>query len=191
MEAESDFGSDGPFFLVVREGPDARADGEDSFDRLADDVVLEYVVSAPGHSERVEGRRGIVDRCRGHDDQVAVRAADDLRVHPDLDASVVVLEREAHGASVQTGRPHDSRFVSTFALTVSKFTHWRDHLDPVAVSDAATAGPAAASIATWRSRQGSWLRRGVLELSTGVEAPRERVTAAATWSPSGFDDRAL
>jgi uncharacterized protein len=38
---------------------------------------------------------------------------------------------------VQTGRPHDNRFVSIVTVQDNKVTHWRDYLDPAAVLDAA------------------------------------------------------
>jgi hypothetical protein len=47
--AESwNFGADGPFFQVIREGLRGLADGEDYFELLADDVVFDYVISVPG-----------------------------------------------------------------------------------------------------------------------------------------------
>ena len=45
-----------------------------------------------------------------------VRSADNLRVYRDPEASVVVLEYEVHGESVQTGRPYDNRFVSIITV---------------------------------------------------------------------------
>ena len=68
---------------------------------------------------------------------MTVRSADNLRVYRDRSASVVVLEYEVHGESVQTGRPYDNRFVSIVTITDGKVTQWRDYLDPVAVFDAA------------------------------------------------------
>jgi hypothetical protein len=60
-EDSSNFGADGPFFHVIREGLQGLADGEDYFDLLADDVVFEYVISVPGYPKRVEGRQNIID----------------------------------------------------------------------------------------------------------------------------------
>jgi len=109
VDEKSNFGSDGPFFRIIREGLDGWAHGEDFFDLLNDDVFFEYVISVPGYPKRVEGRRGVIDLYRGYDDYMAVHAADNLRVYRDRDASVAVLEYEVHGASVQTGRPYDIR----------------------------------------------------------------------------------
>lgn len=137
VDEKSNFGSDGPLFRIVREGLDGWAHGEDFFDLLDDDVLFEYVISVPGYPARVEGRRAVVDLYRGYDDYMVVHAADNLRVYRDREASVVVLEYEVHGTSVQTGRRYDNRFASIVTTKDGKVTRWRDYLDPVAVFDAA------------------------------------------------------
>jgi ketosteroid isomerase-like protein len=137
VEENSSFGADGPFFHVIRDGLRGLVDGEDFFDLLADDVVVEYVVSVPGYPRRVEGRQGVIDLYRDYDSSMVVHSADNLRVYRDPVASVAVLEYEVHGRGAQTGRPYDNRFVSIVTVTDGKVTWWRDYLDPVAVFDAA------------------------------------------------------
>ena len=132
----SNFGADGPFFRIIREGLKGLADGEDYFDLLADDVVFEYVISVPGYPKQVEGRQNIIDLYSDYDSFMTVSSADNLHVYRDPAASVVVLEYEVHGESVQTGRPYDNRFVSIVTIRDGKVTRWRDYLDPVAVFDA-------------------------------------------------------
>lgn len=132
----SNFGADGPFFRIIREGLEGLVDGEDYFDLLSDDVVFEYVISVPGYPRRVEGRQSIIDLYSDYGDFMTVHSADNLRVYRDPKASVVVLEYEVHGESVQTGRPYDNRFVSILTVKDHKVTHWRDYLDPIAVFDA-------------------------------------------------------
>ncbi len=136
IEDGSNFGADGPFFRIIREGLKPLADGEDYFDLLADDVVFQYVISVPGYPGRVQGRQSIIDLYSGYDRFLNVRSADNLRVYRDPEASVVVLEYEVHGESVQTGRPYDNRFASIVTIKNGKVTRWRDYLDPVAVFDA-------------------------------------------------------
>ena len=120
----SNFGADGPFFRIIREGLEGLADGEDYFDLLTDDVVFEYVISVPGYPRRVEGRQNIIDLYGGYGDFMTVHSADNLRVYRDREAPVVVLEYEVHGESVQTGRPYDNRFVSIITVKDHKVTHW-------------------------------------------------------------------
>jgi ketosteroid isomerase-like protein len=133
---DSNFGADGPFFGIIREGLEGLVDGEDYFDLLADDVVFEYVISVPGYPRRVQGRQNVVELYRGYDDHLRVHSADGLRIHRDREASVVVLEYEVHGESVPTGRPYDNRFVSIITVRDAKVVSWRDYLDPIAVLEA-------------------------------------------------------
>lgn len=135
--ADTPFGANSPFFHLIRKGLDGLVDGEDYFDMLAQDAVFEYVISVPGYPKRVEGRENVIELYRGYGDYMALSGADNLRVHRDREASVVVLEYEVHGTSVQTGRPYDNRFVSIVTVQDRKIARWRDYLDPVAVFDAA------------------------------------------------------
>jgi ketosteroid isomerase-like protein len=137
IDERSNFGAEGPFFRIIRQGLDGLADGEDFFDLLSDGVVFEYVISVPGYPRRVEGRQSVIDLYRGYDEYLTVRSADHLRVYRDPIASVAVLEYEVHGTSVRTGRPYDNRFVSIVTVEHGKVTGWRDYLDPIAVFDAA------------------------------------------------------
>jgi ketosteroid isomerase-like protein len=132
----SNFGADGPFFRVIREGLNGLVEGDDYFDLLTDDVVFDYVISVPGYPRRVQGRRSIINLYSGYDDYMRVHSADNLRIYRDPEASVAVLEYEVHGESVQTGRPYNNRFVSIITVQNHKVVHWRDYLDPIAVFEA-------------------------------------------------------
>jgi ketosteroid isomerase-like protein len=132
----SNFGADGPFFRIIREGLKGLVDGDDYFDLLADDVIFEYVISVPGYPRRLQGRQSVIDLYSGYDDYMRVHSADNLRIYRDPEASIVVLEYEVHGESVQTGRPYNNRFVSIITVTNTKVVHWRDYLDPIAVFEA-------------------------------------------------------
>ncbi|HEY3941576.1 MAG TPA: nuclear transport factor 2 family protein [Acidimicrobiales bacterium] len=134
---DAPFGANSPFFRIIKEGLEGFVDGDDYFDLLAEDVVFEYVISVPGYPRRVEGRQNIVDLYRDYGDYMELHSADNLRVHRDPETSVIVLEYEVHGTSVQTGRPYDNHFVSIVTIGDRKVTHWRDYLDPIAVFDAA------------------------------------------------------
>ena len=74
IEDSSNFGADGPFFRIIREGLQGLADGEDYFDLLADDVVFEYVISVPGYPKRVEGRQNIIDLYSDYDSFISLSA---------------------------------------------------------------------------------------------------------------------
>ena len=127
---DSNFGANGPFFHIIRQGLDGLVEGEDYYDLLADDVVFNYVISVPGYPRHVEGRQSIIDLYRGYDDYMKVHSADSLQIYRDIDASVVVLEYQVHGESVQTGRPYNNHFVSIITVKNHKVVRWRDYLTP-------------------------------------------------------------
>jgi ketosteroid isomerase-like protein len=122
-----------PFFRIVQEGLAGLVDGGHFFELLAEDVVVEYVVSVPGYPRRVRGREAVADLYRGYGDVMVLHGADELAVHRDPGTSVVVLEYAVHGQAVGTGRAYDNHFVSVITVKDRKVAHWRDYLDPVAV----------------------------------------------------------
>ena len=172
----SNFGADGPFFRIIREGLEGLVDGEDYFDLLADDVVFEYVISVPGYPRRVAGRQNIIDLYRGYGDFMTVRSADNLRVYRDREASVVVLEYEVHGESAQTGRPYDNRFVSIVTVKDGKIVQMgTTHLSP---SLKRQGGPAPRpdrrchGVIMWRNRVGMAGEQGVPGTTKGASFGR-------------------
>lgn len=73
---------------------------------------------------------------RGYGSNMVLRSADELAVHRDHEASVLVLEYAVHGQAVRTGRTYDNHFVSVITIKDRKVAHWRDYLDPVAIFNA-------------------------------------------------------
>jgi ketosteroid isomerase-like protein len=134
---DAPFGALSPFTRVIKEGLSGFVDGDDYFDLLADDVVFEYVISVPGYPRRVQGRQNIIDLYSGYEDYMKIDAADELHSYHDTHSAVHVLEYTIRGASVQTGRAYNNRFVSIVTIHNRKVTHWRDYLDPIAVFEAA------------------------------------------------------
>lgn len=67
---------------------------------------------------------------------IVLHSADELAVHRDREASVVVLEYATHGRVTRTGQMYDNRFVSVITINDRKVTRWRDYLDPVAIFNA-------------------------------------------------------
>src|SRR5579872_1220872 len=81
-----------PFFRIIAEGLNGLVDGADFFDTLAEDAVFEYVISVPGYPRRVMGREAVAELYRGYGETMVLHSSDELAVHRDRDASVVVLE---------------------------------------------------------------------------------------------------
>jgi uncharacterized protein len=131
-----DFAALDPFFRIIEEGLAGFVDGRHFFDLLAEDVAFEFVISVPGYPRRVVGRRAVAELYRGYRNTMVLRSADELVVHRDHEASVLVLEYSVHGQAVQTGRTYDNHFVSVITIKDRKVTYWRDYLDPVAIFNA-------------------------------------------------------
>jgi uncharacterized protein len=131
-----DFAALDPFFRIIEEGLAGSVDGRHFFDLLAEEVIFDFVISVPGYPPRVVGRRAVAELYRDYGSNMVLRSADELAVHRDHEASVLVLEYAVHGRAVQTGRTYDNHFVSVVTIKDRKVTHWRDYLDPVAVFNA-------------------------------------------------------
>ena len=131
-----DFEALDPFFRIIEEGLAGFVDGRHFFELLAEDVIFDFVIAVPGYPRRVEGRRAVAELYRGYGRAMVLRGADELAVHRDPEASVIVLEYAVHGQAVHTGRPYDNHFVSVLTIKDRQVTHWRDYLDPVAVFNA-------------------------------------------------------
>ncbi len=125
-----------PFFRIINEGLSGLVDGEHFFDTIAADAVFEYVISVPGYPRRIVGREAVAELYSGYGETMVLHGSDELAVHRDREASVVVLEYAVHGRAVRTGHAYDNHFVSVITIKDRKIIHWRDYLDPVAVFDA-------------------------------------------------------
>jgi uncharacterized protein len=131
-----DYAALDPFFRIIEEGLAGHVDGGHFFDLLAEDVIFDYVISVPGYPPRVEGRRAVAELYRGYGSTIALRSADELAIHRDREASVIVLEYAVHGQAVHTGQTYDNHFISVITIKDRKVTHWRDYLDPGEVFNA-------------------------------------------------------
>jgi ketosteroid isomerase-like protein len=126
-----------PFFRLIEKGLEGLVDGPHFFDLLDEDVIVDYVITVPGYPRRVVGREAVAELYRDYGASgIVLHSADELAVHRDREASVVVLEYAVHGRVTNTGRDYDNRFVSVVTIKNRKITYWRDYLDPVAVFDA-------------------------------------------------------
>jgi hypothetical protein len=59
-----------PFFRIVEEALSGIVDGADFFDMLAEDVVVDYVITVPGYPRRVVGRDAVADLYRPYGTQL-------------------------------------------------------------------------------------------------------------------------
>ncbi len=111
-------------------------DGEHYFDMMADDVVIDFVITVPDYPRRFVGRDNLIQLRRGYGSLFFLDRCYDLRVHHSPSTSTVVLEYSSQGKVVATGNPYANNYISVVTIADRKITHWRDYLDPLRVFDA-------------------------------------------------------
>jgi ketosteroid isomerase-like protein len=123
-----------PYFEVVAEGLKGLVDGTDFFDMHAEDVVVEYVITVPDYPRTIVGREALAELYSDYGDSIVQSGSSEVYRYYDPEKSVVVLEYTMHGTVVSTGAPYLNRFISVITVKDRKITHWRDYLDPLAIS---------------------------------------------------------
>ena len=131
-----DFTALEPFFRIIEQGLAGLADSDHFFDRLAEDVIFDYIITTPGYPRHVEGRQAVAELYRPYGNTIVLDGCHDLAVHHDTNTGVVVLEYASQGRVVATGAPYTNRYISVLTVAGRKVRRWRDYLDPVAVFNA-------------------------------------------------------
>ena len=120
-----DFQALDPFFRIIERGVAGLVDGEHFFDLLAEDVIVDYVITVPGYPRRVEGRHAVAELYRPYGATIVLDRCYDLAVHSDQLTGVVVLEYASQGRVVQTGAAYNSGYISVLAIVNRKVGHAR------------------------------------------------------------------
>ncbi|TRW80267.1 hypothetical protein FK535_19740 [Mycolicibacterium sp. 018/SC-01/001] len=131
-----DFAALDPFFRVIEQGLDGLAEPGHFFDLLADDVVIEYVVTTPGSPKRLDGRAAVAELYRRYGDSLTLQRCVGLGVYHDPVQGVAVLDYASEGNSVRERRPYANNYMSVVTIRDRKVVHWRDYVNPLAVFDA-------------------------------------------------------
>jgi uncharacterized protein len=92
-----------------RKGVAGLVDGEHFFDLLAEDVIIDYIITAPGYPRRVEGRHAVADLYRPYGATIVLDRCYDLAVHHDQATGVVVLEYASQGRVIPSSVLSSSR----------------------------------------------------------------------------------
>ena len=72
---------------------------------LADDVVIEYVITVPDYPRRIVGREALAELYSGYGDSIVQSGSSGVYRYYDPEKSVVTLEYTMHGTVVSTGAP--------------------------------------------------------------------------------------
>jgi hypothetical protein len=62
----SDFRALDPFFRIIEQGLAGLADGDHFFDLLAEDVVIDFIITVPDYPRHVVGRANLIELYRGY-----------------------------------------------------------------------------------------------------------------------------
>jgi hypothetical protein len=91
------------------------------------------------------GPGSVAQLYRGYGEMIVLHGSDELTVHHDRDASVVVLEYAVHGRAVSTGRAYDNHFVPSSRSRTAR-SHTGATTSTPSPYSTASAGPRATTI---------------------------------------------
>jgi uncharacterized protein len=100
------------------------------------DGTMEFPFAPDGYPQRLDGRAAVTEYLRDYTDHVDVRAIPRRTVHRTLDPDVVVVEFEADGTAVRTGRPYRMRYISVITVREGEIAAYRDYWSPLAAAEA-------------------------------------------------------
>ena len=118
-----------PSFSVIQQGLTGFVDGQHFLGIIADNAIFEFLYTAPGWPQRIDGRDNLMAIFSGYGNMIALRSADELVVHKSQDPRVVILEYAVHGTVLRTGLDYNNHFISVIAIEDRKIVHWRDYTD--------------------------------------------------------------
>jgi ketosteroid isomerase-like protein len=101
----------------------------------AETGAMEFPFAPPGYPPRVEGRVAVHEYLRGYPDLFDVREIADKVVHRTADPEVVIVEMEAAGFVVATGRPYRLRYIAVITVRDGEIRHYRDYWNPLAATE--------------------------------------------------------
>jgi ketosteroid isomerase-like protein len=102
----------------------------------AENGTIEFPFAAPGYPPRVEGRTAILEYMRTYPDILDVREIVEEVVHQSADPEVVIVEFEAAGLVVHSGRPYRMRYIAVVTVRDGEIHGYRDYWNPLAAAEA-------------------------------------------------------
>ena len=103
---------------------------------MADDGVMEFPFAPPGLTTRLDGRAAVAAHLASLDGLIAFDAMAVRSVHRTTDPAVTVIEFEASGRGLTTGRPYEQFYISVITVRQGRIALYRDYWNPLAVLDA-------------------------------------------------------
>ena len=82
-----DFKALDPSFRIIEKGLAGIADGGHFFDLLAEDVIVDYIITTPGYPRHVQGRKGVAELYHPYGTMIVLDRCHDLAVHHDIETT--------------------------------------------------------------------------------------------------------
>src|SRR5260370_7829382 len=95
-----------PFSRIIEQGLDGLADGGHFFDMLAEDVIIDYVITVPDYPRHIEGRQAVAELYRPHGTTFFLDRCYDLAVHHDPATALLVLQNASQARPLPPGAPY-------------------------------------------------------------------------------------
>jgi ketosteroid isomerase-like protein len=101
------------------------------------DGVMEFPFAPPGYPSRLEGRAAIEDYLRDYPKMLDIQGFPNQVVHQCVDQDVVVVEFDAEGVVVATGRPYRFSYIAVITTRDGEIVSYRDYWNPLYVQELA------------------------------------------------------
>lgn len=99
------------------------------------DGVMEFPFAPPGYPSRLEGRAAIEDYLRDYPKMLDVQGFPRQVVHQSTDPDVVVVEFDAEGVVVATGKPYRFSYIAVITTRDGEIVSYRDYWNPLYVQE--------------------------------------------------------
>jgi ketosteroid isomerase-like protein len=99
------------------------------------DGVMEFPFAPPGYPSRLEGRAAIEDYLRDYPKMLDIQGFPQQVVHQSVDPDVVVVEFDAEGVVVATGKPYRFSYIAVITTRDGEIVSYRDYWNPLYVQE--------------------------------------------------------
>jgi ketosteroid isomerase-like protein len=99
------------------------------------DGVMEFPFAPPGYPARLEGRAAIEEYLRDYPEMLDIRGFPEQVVHQSVDPDVVVVEFDAEGVVVATGKPYRFSYIAVITTRDGEIVNYRDYWNPLYVQE--------------------------------------------------------
>lgn len=103
---------------------------------MAEDGVMEFPFAPPDSVQRLVGRAAVATHVARLSEVLALDRVGEPVIHRTQDAGLVILEFEASGRVLGSGRPYQQRYISVITLRDGRIQRYLDYWNPLIVLDA-------------------------------------------------------